>query len=98
MLVASRSLPQKKRVETGKLDFWSTQEGRDPRGCVRLVGAVWTARIGFRGTCTVVGKLHCRSKNHENPWNIRGSDTRNPGKKHNNRDKMGVSVTPWAEK
>ena len=87
MLVASVPLtPIEKRVETGKLDFWSIQEGRDPRSRVRLVGAVWTARIGFRGTCTVVGIVHFRSENPEIPGNSGGRTPKFPGKKHINRD------------
>ena len=82
MLVLSRRAPtpQKKRVETGKLDFWSTQEGRDPRSRVRLVGAVWTARIGFRGTCTVVGKLNFRLKNLKIQGKSGGRTPEIPGK------------------
>ena len=82
MLVASGPPPPtEKRVETGKLDFWSTQEGRDPRGCVRLVSAVWTARIGFRGTCTVLGKLHVRLKNLKIQGKSGGRAHGIPGKK-----------------
>ena len=53
-------------VETEKTHFWSTPEGRDPRGCVRLVETVWSARRIVRKYRVVVGKLHFRLKNNEN--------------------------------